>query len=112
MSPRVKRQLLLKCLSKSYLFRTRTNETHFAFKDVPELRNLVKAKSPNKSSNTGDAWIGGRHELWAVFLCVNLHRPELHHFERPSALAHSLLPIQNGTWRVQLDEDRQEDRER
>src|SRR5207237_10726404 len=83
--------------------RTRADETHVAFEDVPELRQLIERELPEETSDGGDARIVFRFEdgpghlvevtdFAATLVRVGDHRPELAQRDDAAVQGDALLP--------------------
>src|SRR5207237_9032339 len=73
----------------------RPHETHFASKNVNQLRQLIDAEFSNPLSCPSYSIIPARSPLRALFLCIVVHGAELQHSERLAAISGALLPKQN-----------------
>src|SRR5689334_6469159 len=105
--------------------RPRADQAHIAAYDVPKLRKLVEAHSPQKVSDDGKhAWIAGELEVTLPFcvgariarkvllqtlLGVNVHRAKLEYAYRLSVASDAFLNIQRRAWIDELDAERQDD---
>lgn len=76
---------------------TRADETHLAAKNIPELRKLVEAESPQIRSDWGASWVV-RHgpDRAKVALGVLLHGSELNDGEPAPSEANASLPVEDG----------------
>src|SRR5262245_52707922 len=86
--------------------RSGTDQAHVAPQHIEELRQLVKTPAPQESAQPRPARIvGSRPHRPGLSLGVHPHRAKLQHSEASSVDAHSLLAVQHGTRRGELDRD-------
>src|SRR4051794_22265331 len=93
------------------------DDAHLAAEDVPKLRNLVPAGSPEDATDSRDARVasGGIHGH--AGLGVRDHRPKLHHLKWSAALTAPNLPVKDRSAadskrEVDQQDERQEDEQR
>src|SRR5579872_5185757 len=86
--------------------RTRPHEAHLSAEHIPELRNLVDAKSAKPSTDRGKPRVtmpAGQHRARACLSILD-HRPELIEHEGPAETSYTLLGKDHGTPRRRLDQ--------
>src|SRR5687768_12459510 len=108
----VVRNLLGELGHKVRALRPRADETHFAAQDVPELRNLVDARFAQDATDARRAIVAFTGPHRTVRFRVYSHRTKLEQGKRPAVLADSLLLVKDWTTRVELDENRSQNRDR
>src|SRR3954454_24737683 len=93
------------------------DDAHLAAEDVPKLRNLVPAGSPEDATDSRDARVasGGIHGHSG--LGVRDHRPKLHHLKWLAALTASSLAVEDlaaadSEREADQQDERQEDEQR
>src|SRR5688572_6556223 len=91
---------------------TRTDETHLAAQDVPELRNLVDANLAYDATDARRAVVAFAGPHRTVCFSVSSHRTKLDQRERPPVLAHAILLVKDWTTGVELDQNRGHDHDR
>ena len=85
-------------------FRARSDETHFAFNDVPELRNFVHANFANNASDTRRAVVVVRRpDRLAVGFGINFHRAKLDDFDDSAVFPDALLFVKNLAFGIEFD---------
>src|SRR6266446_7300370 len=97
---------------------TRPHQTHLATKYVDQLRQLIQVTSPHDVAERNNSRITKRIQLrhrtihcdqtaqmvlMQSTVCVNVHRAEFPHPEEFSITSNSLLLIEDGAWRCDLD---------
>src|SRR5687768_9976771 len=91
---------------------TRADKTHFATKDIPELRYLINTNLPNNATHARSSFISLARPHRSFLLSVDSHRAKLCQHERASVFADSFLPVKNRPPRIDLDYDRRQQDDR
>src|SRR6185436_13898151 len=86
-------------------FRTRPHKSHLSTQDVPKLRNLIDAHFANDPTHARGSIIIFARPNGASLLRIDTHRAKLQKHKRLPIVTHSLLAIEHGTARVQLDQE-------
>src|SRR5438552_18496747 len=91
---------------------TRAYKAHVASQDIPELRNLVHPSLADKAAHARSAIVFRLRPDRAVLFGVDAHRTKLHQREHATVAAHALLFVKNWAARIELNQNRRDDRNR
>src|SRR4030095_13011397 len=86
-------------------FRTRPHKSHLTTQDVPKLGNLIDAHFANDPTDARGSIIIFARPNGSRMLRIDTHRAKLQKYKPLPVVTHSLLAIEHGTARVQLDQE-------
>ncbi len=109
----VMRDLVLKVPNQLRTFRARSDQAHFAFEHIPELRGFVDVPLPHKCANSKPAriiFLGPAD--FPIFFRIEAHTANLQHIESLAIPAEPSLAVQDRTWRFEIDQGTEDGHER
>ena len=99
----IERNAAFQIVRKFLVFGARSNQTHFAFYHVVELRQFVDAGFANKASYTGNSGIAQLRFLLLIEIVAICHAAKLVDKKRFAAITHPLLGIKNTSAIIEFD---------
>src|ERR1700752_951442 len=101
----VKRNLLGELSHEVWPFRSRSDEAHLTFQDVPELRNLIDPDLANDAADARRTSVAFTGPNRSRCFSVNPHRAKLGQYKRAPVPADSFLLVKDRTFRLELDQN-------
>src|SRR5262249_51443745 len=96
---------VLEACNQFRTFRTRTDQTHFALKDVPELRDFVQVPLAKERTDPQPSIIIRTSPLRSTTFRIGTHAAQFDDLEITAIAAGPQLPVKNGPGRFQVDQD-------
>ena len=101
----VMRDMVLEVPNQLRAFRARSDEAHFAFKHIPELRGFVDVPLPHKCANSKPARIVFRGPAdFPILFRIKAHTANLQHIESLAIPAESPLAVEDRPRRFEIDQ--------